>query len=97
MDTGDEPVVIEARGGSLRTAAGDRAPVDLVVEATPEATVALLSGRLSPQAARRRRQATINGPAWAVDALAALGRHGAARTGGGTGADNTDRTNPEER
>jgi DNA-binding HxlR family transcriptional regulator len=79
IEAGDEPVVIEIRRGSMASRLGDRAPVDLTIRATPDAVMGLLSGQLSPRRARRLRVAEIEGPAWAVEALTALGDRAAAR------------------
>jgi DNA-binding HxlR family transcriptional regulator len=80
LDVGDEAVIVGILGGSLSvTVAGPSERADVVVRTTPETVVALLTGQVTPKAARKDGLAEFDGPAWTLDAIAELATRALAR------------------
>jgi len=54
IDTGQDPVAIEASAGEVRVTVGEDAPADATLSGSPHAVLGLLSGRLDLKSARDR-------------------------------------------
>jgi DNA-binding HxlR family transcriptional regulator len=68
LDTGDEPLVIEARGGQVRARTGTVPKADVVVHGPPDASLGVLLGFLEP-ASQRGRKVTLEGDPAALTRL----------------------------
>jgi DNA-binding HxlR family transcriptional regulator len=68
LDTGDEPLVIEASGGRVRARTGATAEADVVLHGPPDATLGVVMGFLDP-ASPRGRKVTFEGDPAALTRL----------------------------
>jgi DNA-binding HxlR family transcriptional regulator len=75
LDTGDEPLVIEASGGRVRARTGPTAEADVVLHGPPDAILGVLMGFLDP-ASERGREVTLEGDARALTRLRPARRSG---------------------
>jgi hypothetical protein len=60
LDTGDEPLVIEARGGQVRARTGTVPKADVVLHGPPDASLGVLMGFFDP-ASQQGRKVTLEG------------------------------------
>jgi hypothetical protein len=68
LDTGDEPLVIEASGGQVRARTGTVPKADVVLHGPPDASLGVLMGFLDP-AGKRGRAVTVDGDPGALTRL----------------------------
>ena len=71
LDTGDEPIVVEAREGRVRARTGTAPEADAVLHGPPDAVLGVLMGFIEP-GSRRGRSVRIDGSRTALARL----RHG---------------------
>jgi len=68
IDTGDEPLVIEASGGRVHAHTGATAEPDAILHGPPDAILGVVMGFLEP-GSKRGRKVTIEGDTAALDRL----------------------------
>ena len=72
LRTGDQPIVVEATGGAIRTHPGGADDPDAIVTGEPDIVIGLLKGRLDLRDAKRRGL-RVDGDAKALRRLQPLG------------------------
>jgi DNA-binding HxlR family transcriptional regulator len=78
LRTGDQPVVIEARDGAIRTRMGSAEDADAVITARPDIALALLLGRIDLPTARARGL-KLDGNQRALRRFKPVSEHGSGR------------------
>jgi DNA-binding HxlR family transcriptional regulator len=68
VDTGDEPLVVEASGGRVRAHTGTAPEPDAVVRGPPDAVLGVMMGFLEP-GSQRARKVTVEGDSAALPRL----------------------------
>jgi DNA-binding HxlR family transcriptional regulator len=75
LDTGDEPLVVEASGGRVHARTGTTTQADVVLHGPPDATLGVVMGFLDP-ASQQGRRVTIEGDPTALTRLRPARRSG---------------------
>jgi hypothetical protein len=68
VDTGDEPLVVEASGGRVRARTGTAPAPDVVLRGPPDAVLGVVTGFVEP-GSKRGRKVTVEGDSAALARL----------------------------